>query len=152
MMKNFIRSVMLLAPLASYSVFADNYGTAEEAKALLEKVVTSLKTDESATIDKINKGEGGFKDRDLYPFCVKADGSLTAHPVFHPNLDERNLKAERDIMGKAFGEEMIKNAKEGQISKVTYMWPRPGETKPVQKTAFITKVGDHVCGVGYYKK
>jgi hypothetical protein len=28
-----------------------------------------------------NKGEGGFKDRDLYPFCGSAaDGVMTAHP------------------------------------------------------------------------
>jgi hypothetical protein len=29
-----------------------------------------------------NKGEGGFRDRDLYVFCANAsDGILTAHPA-----------------------------------------------------------------------
>jgi hypothetical protein len=31
------------------------------------------------------------------------------------------------------------------------MWPRPGGTDPVQKVSFVTKVGDQVCAVGYYK-
>ena len=34
----------------------------------------------SFALDMFNKGEGGFKDRDLY-FCANAsDGTLTAHP------------------------------------------------------------------------
>ena len=31
------------------------------------------------------------------------------------------------------------------------LWPRPGSDKPLEKTTFYTKVGDQVCGVGYYK-
>jgi len=36
-------------------------------------------------------------------------------------------------------------------NEVAYMWPRPGSTEPVQKVTFVTKVGDQVCAVGYYK-
>jgi hypothetical protein len=32
-----------------------------------------------------------------------------------------------------------------------YWWPRPGSDKPLEKTSFYTKVGDQICGVGYYK-
>jgi hypothetical protein len=31
------------------------------------------------------------------------------------------------------------------------MWPRPGTTDPVQKISYVTKIGDQVCAVGYYK-
>jgi hypothetical protein len=27
----------------------------------------------------------------------------------------------------------------------------PGSGKPLEKTSFYTKVGDQICGVGYYK-
>jgi hypothetical protein len=40
---------------------------------------------------------------------------------------------------------------EGTINEVTYWWPRPGSDKPLEKTSFFTKVGDQICGVGYYK-
>jgi len=45
---------------------------------------------------------------------------------------------------------MYKNAQEGKISEVTYMWPRP-EALSVQKVSYYTKVGDQICAVGHYK-
>ena len=47
---------------------------------------------------------------------------------------------------------MMKVAAEGKVEEVSYMWPRPGaDATPVQKVSFVTKAGDQVCGVGYYK-
>ena len=31
------------------------------------------------------------------------------------------------------------------------MFPRPGTTEPVEKVTFVTKAGNQICGVGYYK-
>jgi hypothetical protein len=31
------------------------------------------------------------------------------------------------------------------------MWPRPGETEPIQKSSYVTRVDDLVCAVGYYE-
>jgi hypothetical protein len=54
----------------STTAFAQGqFGTAAEAKAMLEKAVTELKANEAAALAKFTKGEGGFKDRDLYVFC-----------------------------------------------------------------------------------
>jgi hypothetical protein len=30
---------------------------------------------------------------------------------------------------------------------VSYVWPKPGGTEPVEKVGYVTKVGDQVCGV-----
>ena len=35
---------------------------------------------------------------------------------------------------------------------VTDWWPRPGSDEPFEKKTLYTKVGDQICGVGYYKK
>lgn len=152
------RKQLITALLISGSpatVFAAEYGTAAEAKAMLEKVVAEIKKDKAGALAKFNKGEGGFKDRDLYPFCAGPDGNMTAHPAYYPKLypklEGRNLKAVKDKADKPFGEEMYKTAQEGKISELSYMWPRPGGTDPVQKVSFYTKVGDQVCAVGYYK-
>jgi hypothetical protein len=56
------------------------FGTAEEARAMLERVVVGMKADPAKTISQINKGEGGFRDRDLYPGCAGPDGKNVAHP------------------------------------------------------------------------
>ena len=56
-----------------------DFGTAEEAKAMLEKAVAAVKEDKAKALDMFNKGEGGFKDRDLYVWCANAsDGIVTA--------------------------------------------------------------------------
>jgi len=47
---------------------------------------------------------------------------------------------------------IMQNATEGTIKEVTYWWPRPGTEKPLEKTAFYTRVGDQNCGVDYYKE
>jgi hypothetical protein len=48
------------------SVAAADFGTAEEAKAMLERAVAAVKEDKTKALDMFNKGEGGFKDLDLY--------------------------------------------------------------------------------------
>jgi signal transduction histidine kinase len=128
-------------------VFAGSFGTAEEAKSMLERAVAAIKANKADALVKFTKGEGGFKDRDLYPFCGGPDGNFTAHPT----LVGKSLKDLKDKAGKPLGQDIYAAAKEGTISEVSYMWPRPGTTEPVQKLSFVTKVADQVCAVGYYK-
>ena len=56
------------------------YGTSEEAKAMLEKAVAAVKQDKTKALDMFNKGEGGFKDRDLYVFCSRRSTPLVSRP------------------------------------------------------------------------
>ncbi len=137
-------SIMAVATLVAAQA---QFGTAAEAKAMLEKAVAAVKADKAKALAMFAKGEGGFKDRDLYPFCGGPDGNFTAHPT----LTGKSLKDLNDKAGKALGAEMYKVAQEGKVSEVSYMWPRPGQTEPVQKVSYVTKVGDQVCAVGYYK-
>lgn len=141
------RTLVALLASAAVAVHAAEFGTEAEAKAMLDKAVAAVKANKADALGKFAKGEGGFKDRDLYPFCGGPDGNFTAHPT----LVGKSLKDLKDKAGKALGEEMYKVAQEGSVASVSYMWPRPGSTDPVQKVSFVTKVGDQVCAVGYYK-
>ena len=38
-----------------------DFGTAEEAKAMLERAVAAVKEDKAKALDMFNKGEGGFE-------------------------------------------------------------------------------------------
>ena len=145
-----IRGTLLAVPLllASTAVYAADYGTPEEAKAMLESTVAQMKADKEQTIAQIN--EGAIKDRDLYPYCGGPDGMFTAHP--NPKVRAMSLKELKDEEDKAFLEEVYDQVEEGEITEVEYMWTRPGEDKPVQKVAYLTKVDDQVCGVGYYEE
>lgn len=140
-----VLSVMVVA--GAVTAVAAEYGTASEAKAMLEKAATAVKADKAKALDMFAKGEGGFKDRDLYPFCGGPDGNFTAHP----SLTGKSLKNLKDKAGKPLGEEIYRVAQEGKIGEVNYKWPRPGQTEAVDKVTFVTKVDDQVCAVGYYK-
>ena len=149
----FLLGVAVLAScLATTALYAQATGTAAEAKAMLEKAVAAVKADKGKAIEMFLKGEGGFKDRDLYPFCFNfADGKVVATQA--PSLIGMDVRTLKDKTGKVFGEEIYKAAKDDEITEsVSYMFPRPGpDTTPVQKVSFVTKVGDLGCGVGYYK-
>ena len=136
--------VLMTAALAAV---AGEYGTPEEAKAMLENAVAALKADKDQALEMFTKGEGGFKQGDLYPYCGGPDGNFTAHP----KLVGESLKDLKDKTGNPFGQEIYEKAQEGEVAEVPYMWPRPGEEEPVQKVAYVTKVDDQVCAVGYYK-
>jgi len=158
-----IRCFVITAATATVLVFPPaalaqkpDHGTAEEARAMLAKTVAALKADKEKTIEMINKGEGGFLDRDLYPFCSNVnDGKVVA--IGNPNtkqvigMDTRKLN---DATGTAFGMQLYEAylKPEGQITEISYKMERPGPDKAlVPKISFVTRVGDLGCGVGYYK-
>jgi hypothetical protein len=153
-----IAKIMIVTTLSALTLSATAFaqGTADEAKAMLMKAVAAVKADKAKALDEFNKGEGGFLVGDLYPFCFNiSDDKLVA--VANPNAknligtDGRTVK---DSTGKLFGMEQLAAAQkpEGEITVTDYMFPKPGADKtPVTKESFTTKVGDLVCGVGYYK-
>jgi signal transduction histidine kinase len=142
--------------LAGAALAQAKFGTAAEAKAMLEKAVAAVKADKTKALDLFNKGEGGFLDRDLYPFCGNvSDGKILA--VANPNAKQnigKDVRELKDATGKAYGQELFAAGQkpEGTITEVSYQFPRPGDPKPVAKVSFVTKVGDIYCGVGYYKE
>jgi Single Cache domain 2 len=122
-------------------------GTAEEARAMLERAIDAVKADKVKALEAFNAADGGFRDRDLYVFCVNAsDGAETAHPT-HKGTKITDLK---DANGFAFGEAIMETAEDGEIKEVAYMWPRPDSEEPAKKITYVTKVDDQICAVGYY--
>jgi hypothetical protein len=124
-------------------------GSAFEAKAMLEKAVFAVKADKAKALVMFNNGEGGFKDRDLYPLCFNiGNGIVTSGPSAVLGKDIRTL---RDASGMAFGEDLYNAPREG-TNVVNHMSLRPGtDTTPVEKVSFVARAGDQGCGVGYYK-
>ena len=152
MLRRLMIGAVVVALAVSTAAYAQKpqYGTAAEARTLLDKTVAAIKADEPKTLAMINKGEGGFVDRDLYPACATLDGKVVAHP--DQTRLGLNRNDQKDVTGKAYGAEIQKVAAEGKIAEVTYMWPRPVTDKtPVPKVSLVTKVGDLIWFVGYYK-
>jgi signal transduction histidine kinase len=137
--------------IAGAAFAAGQFGTSAEAKAMLEKAVAELKTNETAALAKFNKGDGGFKDRDLYVFCFDMNsGKFTAHGA-NQSLLGTDVKALKEKDGSPLGEKVFNAAKAGTVATVSYNFPKPGTTDPVPKESYVTRVGNQGCGVGYYK-
>jgi signal transduction histidine kinase len=159
MNKSIARALNTAALLSAGAVicsagFAQTAGDdAAAAKSMLQKAVAAVKADKAKAIETFNKGEGGFyiKDRDLFPFCfTKADGKIVATQT--KQALGKDVRTFKDKSGKAFGQEIYNDAKDGQISEVNYTFGKPGaEQTPVPKVSFVTGVADLGCAVGYYK-
>jgi hypothetical protein len=124
------------------------YGTAEEAKAMLNRAIVEVKADKARAIAKFNHNDRQFRYHDLFVFCFNGqDGKFTAHEA----MVTRDVRTFQDEAGKRYGEEMYKRAKEGQIVEITFMSPIPGLKEKAPKRSFVTRIGDQVCGVSVYQ-
>jgi hypothetical protein len=135
--------------LPAVPLAAAEYGTPAEAKAMLEKAVAAVKADKPKALAMFTKGEGGFKDRDLYPYCGGPDGNFTAHPT----LVGKSLKDLKDKAGKPLGRGSLRQAaKDGSISRGGLRLAASGSDRPSGEGCLTSpRLGDQVCAVGYYK-
>jgi cytochrome c len=127
-------------------------GTADEAKAMVEKAATLLKDAGAekafaAFNDPANKD---FHDRDLYIFVRSMDGNTVAHGANKGMIGHTNLDL-KDADGKPYNKEMIDLATGKGSGWVEYRWVNPVSHKIEPKSSFVEKVGDYVVGAGFYK-
>ncbi|MFZ0943933.1 MAG: cache domain-containing protein [Syntrophobacteraceae bacterium] len=62
--------------------------------------------------------------------------TMIMHP-FKPELDGKDLRDFADPKGKHLFVEFVKVCKENKGGFVDYMWPKPGESKPVPKISYV---------------
>ena len=128
-------------------------GTAEQARAMLDRAVAALRAGQGAALAAFNDAHNkDFRDRDLFVYCFNtADGKFTAYEM--PPLigaDIRQFKLYNEPMGQR-SYDVVHNAPEGTVVSVDYRMPKPGENTPSAKQALETRVGDQACGVSYFK-
>jgi signal transduction histidine kinase len=151
-MRSFMVGAALAATLGAGAALAQDqeYGTPEEAQAMLQEAVAAVESDTDTALASFTAGEAPFKDKDLYVFCGDEAGNFTAHGA-NDQLVGTSMRDLEDKAGEPLGEKLYSAAAEGEMQQVDYMWPRPGEEEPSQKSSYVTKVADQVCAVGYYQ-
>jgi hypothetical protein len=150
----FAAALAALALLCSAAlVSAQQFGTAEEARAMLDRAIAALKSNEATALSGFNDPNNKqFHDRDLYVFCYSmSDGKITAYssPALL-GIDVRTLTLKDDPIGQRTYD-AVQNSPEGRVVTTDYNFPKPGTTEPVPKQTFQTHVGKQGCGVTYYK-
>ena len=132
---------------------AQQFGTADEAKAMLDRAISALKSNEATALSQFNDPSNKeFRNHDLYVFCYNmSDGKITAYesPALL-NVDVRTLSLKDDPIGKRVYE-AIQNSAEESVVTVDYKLPKPGTTEPAPKQTAEARIGKQGCGVTYFK-
>jgi hypothetical protein len=124
------------------------HGSAEEARAMLDRASTALKTNPAQSLPQIRGGAAGFRDRDLHVVCAKvADGTVVADAV----TGTANVRDLKDAEGKDYGAEMLRVASEGSVAEVGYSVPPSAGDPPRARVLLVTRVADLACGVSHWR-
>jgi hypothetical protein len=132
---------------------AQQLGTAQEARTMLDHAISALKSNEDKALAKFNDPDNKqFHDHDLYVVCFMIpDGKITAYlgPALL-GVDIRTLSLSDDPIGQRTYD-AIHEAPQGSVATVDYSFPKPGKSEPVPKQFIETRIGNEVCGVAYFK-
>ncbi len=129
------------------------HGTADEAKAMVERAVAYLKQvgPEKAFVAFADQANKDFHDRDLYVFVRSMDGNTVAHGV-NPGMVGHTSLETKDADGKLYNKDIMDTANTKGSGWVDYRWVDPLDKKIEQKSSFVEKAGDYVVGAGFYKQ
>ena len=93
--------------------------TREQAQAAALSAIKSLRYEKSEY----------FWVNDMYPRMVM-------HPI-KPELDGKELTNNKDPSGKFLFVEFVRVVQKSQAGFVDYLWPKPGQSEPVQKISYV---------------
>ncbi|MBI5896394.1 MAG: cache domain-containing protein [Desulfobacterales bacterium] len=118
----------------------------EAAKLIQEKGIDN-------GIKTIGSKEGPFVWKDTYVFLMDLDGKMLAHPMSPQLTEQKDLLKTKNTDGKLIFVDFIKLANDKGSGWVDYMWPKPGQEKPVEKSTYIYRVPgtQYLVGAGIYK-
>jgi cytochrome c len=142
---------MVIAMTLACSASAAEYGTKDEAVAMVKRVQAMFAKDGAdATFKAVSdKSVAEFHDRDLYPFVYDMSGTCVAHGA-RPALIGKNLIDLKDQDGKYLIRELVDIANGPGSGWVNYKWPNPLTNKIEDKSSYVEKMGGYFVGVGVY--
>ncbi|MDH4449883.1 MAG: cache domain-containing protein [Rhodoferax sp.] len=148
-----IATVFALAGLGMGTVHAQENGTRDEAKAMVDAAVEHVKKvgPEQAFKEFTDKENKTWHKKDLYVFAYGLDGLNLAHGA-NDRLVGKNLLDMKDPNGKF----LIKDLRDAALKGggwVEYDWPHPQSKKIESKISYARKLlgFDGFVGVGVYR-
>jgi cytochrome c len=141
-------TLAILALLADAPAVA---ATPEQARAFSERASTHiLQVGEDKAFADFTRKDGGFIDGELYVFCYDRNGLNKAHGG-NPAFVGRNLLRIKDPDGAEPNAMIVKMGFEQGRGWVDFKWPNPVTKRIENKSAYVIRTNETVCGVGYYK-
>jgi cytochrome c len=126
---------------------------AKQTKALVDKAAALIDKNGKAAFIEFRKKDSEWFHDTIYLYAYDLKGNVLLNPAF-PMREGTNVTDQKDSKGKLFHNEIIKTAETKGSGWVDYMFPKPGQTEPSQKWAYVSKVTiDGVPGLvasGFY--
>jgi cytochrome c len=126
---------------------------ADEIKALVNKAAALIESKGRSAFSEFRaKGSVWFHEN-TYLFVYDLKSNVLLNPAF-PAREGTQVTGQRDANGKLFHDAMIRMAETEGAGRVDYMFPKPGQTQPSRKWAYVKAVKiDGVPGLvasGFY--
>jgi cytochrome c len=138
--------------LSGTTLAEQDYGTKDEAKALVKKAVAYVKTNgvDVAALDFNNK-KGDFTLNDLYVVMYSLEGDVVAHGQNKKSVG-KNLIDQKDSDGKEFIRERVNLAKKSDSFWQEYKFTDPITKKVLAKEAYCEVTAKVIVCSGAYKR
>jgi len=146
----FLLAVFMLA--ASQVIYAAEFGTKDEAVALVKKAVAEIKANgQDKAFAEFNDPKGKYVDRDLYITVYDMNGKCLAHGA-NAKMIGKDLMDLKDPDGKPFVKERTELAKTKGSGWVDYKFTNPVTKKVEPKSQYFEKTGYIIVSCGFYKR
>jgi len=149
-MKAIFAVVLSLCLIASLS-FAQERGSAKEARVLLDKAVALIKAEGDKAYPKLQDKNGAYVVKDLYVYVFTADNATVKVHPHAPGMIGKSWKTLKDANGVPFVQKIIDESAKSGKGTVDYSWSDPKTKKVESKSAYFEKIGDVIAVSGYYK-
>lgn len=144
---------MTVLALCSLKASAAEYGTRDEAVALVQRTIATIKREGiDAVVKAVNDKDARFRDADLFVFIhdLRVPGKLIAHGTNIKLTQENNINFQ-DQNGKYFVRELVEIGRTRGSGWSDYRIANADKTGFADKSAYVERVGDYAVGVGVYK-
>src|SRR5262252_158771 len=144
--------VAVALALFTFTVNAAQFGTRDEAVAMVKRLQEKFKKDGAdATFAAVTAQQHAFKDRDLYVYIMNFDCVIQAHAA-NSSLVGKSLFEFRDQDGVYPARRTVEVAKTAGRGWIDYRWTNPKTNLVEAKSTYVEKLGDgYAIGVGVYK-
>jgi len=135
----FVLGILFFSSRAVFAAEPPPSPQVQQTIAFVDKAAALLASQGSAAFPQFKVKDSEWWKGESYIYVYGLDGTLLMHPIYS-SLEGQNLTTLRDIHMKAFIQQATDLAKSKGSGWFDFMLPRPGQTTPSQKWAYVKTV------------
>jgi cytochrome c len=131
-------TMLMVNPVAAQQS-APTSAKAKQIEGLVNEAEALLDSTGKAAFAEFRKKDSHWYSGETYLFVYDLKSKVLLNPAF-PTREGTNTTGQKDANGKLFHHEFIQVAESKGSGWVDYMFPKPGQTQPSRKWAYVKAV------------